>query len=191
VGVAWNSYSISIFEMPEAGFGQRKLFNVGARCRYGVHKHRTPSGWLAHWHWVLVIPLVVLTSCAPPMQNAAVPSVNPTSTGMPTSSAPMPTNMPTATVKPSATFVPLPATATTTSAVATAAQNLITDAIKFTGDVQFPEVLEKMRQDILYLKGVTDVQVGYGEVDVTYNPDQITLKQIETVIEDHGYHVQE
>jgi hypothetical protein len=125
------------------------------------------------------------------MQNAAVPSVNPTSTGMPTSSAPMPTNMPTATVKPSATFVPLPATATTTSAVATAAQNLITDAIKFTGDVQFPEVLEKMRQDILYLKGVTDVQVGYGEVDVTYNPDQITLKQIETVIEDHGYHVQE
>jgi copper chaperone CopZ len=86
---------------------------------------------------------------------------------------------------------PLPATPTVTSVTATSAQNLTTVAIKFTGDVQFPEALEKMRQDILYLKGVTDVQVSYGEVDVTFDPDQITQKQIDTAIEDHGYHVQE
>ncbi len=93
--------------------------------------------------------------------------------------------------EPSPTLTSVPATATATSSEATPERNLKTEAIKFTGDVQFPEVLEKMRQDIFYLKGVTDVKVGYGEVDVTYNPDQITLKQIETVIEDHGYQVQE
>jgi len=100
-------------------------------------------------------------------------------------------NTPTPFQEPSAAFTPLPVTATVTSAAATTDSNLKTEAIKFSGDVQFPEVLEKMRQDIFYLKGVTDVKIGYGEVDVTYDPNKITLKQIETVVEDHGYHVQE
>lgn len=110
-------------------------------------------------------------------------------TSSPTS---LPTDAPTMTGMPGPTSTPLPATATVvTTVAATAAQNLTSVAIKFSGDVQFPEALEKMRQDILYLKGVTDVQVGYGEVDVTFDPNQITQKQIDTVIEDHGYHVQE
>jgi hypothetical protein len=178
--------------MHEAGFRKGKQFNRFATHRQcGVLKHRTPPGWFAHWLWATILPLVLLASCAPPARNTVAPTVNPSSSGVATSPALVPTNTTAPTVKPSATLAPLPAIATATSAAAPSAQNLITDAIKFTGDVQYPEVLEKMRQDILYLKGVTDVQVGYDEVDVTYNPDQITRKQIEAVIEDHGYHVQE
>lgn len=182
VGVAWNGLSISIFEMAKAGFSQMKRFNV---------RTRRLAGRLAYWLWVLVIPLSALTSCAPPAQNTVVPSVKPPPTGEIISPVPTLANTPTPLPEPSATFTPLPATATVTSTVATPDSNLKTDAIKFTGDVQYPEVLDKMRQDIFYLKGVTDVKVGYGEVDVTYDPNKITLKQIETVIEDHGYHVQE
>lgn len=176
--------------MNEAGFLKVKKFIMGARRPYGVRFHRTPSGWFAYWLCVLAIPLFVLTSCAPPAKNTATPHNDAaTSTAvLPTS---MPTDIPTMTVQPSSTSTPLPVTATVMSVTATAAQNLTTAAIKFSGDVQFPEALEKMRQDILYLKGVTEVQVSYGEVDVTYDPSQITQKQIDTVIEDHGYHVQE
>jgi copper chaperone CopZ len=178
--------------MHEADFRKGKQFNINAAHRqYGVLERRTPPGWFAHWLWAMVLPLILLASCAPPAQNTVVPTVNSPSSGIATSPAPLPTNTLAPIVKPSATLAPPPATAAATNTVATSVQNLKTDAIKFSGDVQFPEALEKMRQDILYLTGVTDVQVGYGEVDVTYNPDQITLKQIEVVIEDHGYHVQE
>jgi hypothetical protein len=182
VGVAWNGPSLSIFETAKAGFSKMKGFNVKA--------HRL-AGRLAYWLWVLVIPLSVLTSCAPPVQKTVAPSVKPPPTSKSASPVPTMANTPTPLPEPSATFTPLPVTATVASTVATSDSNLKTDAVKFTGDVQFPEVLEKMRQDIFYLKGVTDVKVGYGEVDVTYDPNKITLKQIETVIEDHGYHVQE
>ena len=176
--------------MNEAGFRKVKKFNMGARRRYGVRWHRTPSGWFAYWLCVLAVPLFVLTSCAPPAQNTAAPPQDATRS-ITSSPTPLPTHAPTMTGLPGSTSTPLPATATVTSVAATAAQNLTSVAIKFSGDVQFPEALEKMRQDILYLKGVTDVQVGYGEVDVTFDPNQITQKQIDTVIEDHGYHVQE
>jgi hypothetical protein len=168
--------------MSKADFRQMKQFNI---------RRRRPAGWLAYWLWLLVIPLFGLAGCAPPTQKTAAPSVNLPSIGMTTSPAATLTNTPNVPPEPSATSTPLPDTATTTNITATPGQHLTTDAIKFTGDVQFPEVLEKMRQDIFYLKGVVDVQVGYNEVDVTYDPDQVTLKQIETVIENHGYHVQE
>lgn len=168
--------------MAEAGFSQMKRFNVKA--------HRL-AGRYVYWLWILVIPLSLLTSCAPPAQETVAPSVKPPPTGEAISPVPTIANTPTPLPEPSATFTPVPVTTTVTSTVATSDSNLKTDAIKFTGDVQYPEVLDKMRQDIFYLKGVTDVKVGYGEVDVTYDPNKITLKQIETVVEDHGYHVQE
>lgn len=148
-------------------------------------------GWLGHLLWVFMISLLLLTSCAPPAQKTIVPSVKPTPISGNATPVSTLANTPTPSPEPSATFTPLPATATVTSATATTDSNLKTEAIKFSGDVQFPEVLEKMRQDIFYLKGVTDVKIGYGEVDVTYDPNKITLKQIETVVEDHGYNVQE
>lgn len=168
--------------MAKAGFSQMKQINVRG-CG--------PDGWLVYLLRVLVVPLFLLTSCTPPVQNTTTPSVTPPSSGTRASPVPTLTNTPTPSQEPSTAFTPLPETATATIAAATPNGNLKTDAIKFTGDVQFPEVLEKMRQDIFYLKGVTDVKVSYGEVDVTYDPNKITLKQIETVIEDHGYHVQE
>jgi copper chaperone CopZ len=167
--------------MPKADIRQMKQVNL---------RRRQPAGWWARQLWMVAIALIGLASCAPPVQKTTAPSVNLPSTGTTPSPVATLANMPTALPEPSATSTPPPATATVTSSSATPSQHLTTAAIKFIGDVQYPEVLEKMRQDIFYLKGVVDAQVGYNEVDVTYDPDQVTLKQIETVIEDHGYHVQ-
>lgn len=44
-----------------------------------------------------------------------------------------------------------------------------------------------MRQDISFLPGVQDVQIGYESAKVTYNPDQVTLEEIMRIIRNHGF----
>lgn len=44
-----------------------------------------------------------------------------------------------------------------------------------------------MRQDISFLSGIQDVQIGYESVKVTYNPDQVNLEEIMKVIRSHGF----
>ena len=61
-----------------------------------------------------------------------------------------------------------------------------TDTIHFSG-VQFPENVEVLRQDISFLPGVRDVQAGYENMMVTYDPEQVSLQEIIETIRSRGF----
>lgn len=127
-----------------------------------------------------------MVSCSQAEEAPVSPPIQtiPTNTTLPNTPTLTPTSLPTApTQTPMPTLMPTQPPPTLTP---TPSGELKTDIIHFAG-VQFPENLEVMRQDISFLSGIRDVQVGYENVEVTYNPEQVSLEEIMKLIRNHGF----
>jgi hypothetical protein len=132
-----------------------------------------------------MILLSFMVSCRQAGEAPMAPStrVRPNNTALPNTPTLTPTTLPTPSPTPTTALTPTQPPPTLTP---TPSGELKTDIIHFSG-VQFPENLEVMRQDISFLSGIQDVQIGYESVKVIYNPDQVNLEEIMKVIRSHGF----
>ncbi len=131
---------------------------------------------------LLAVISVACSQASPPAPTAPPqsPSVAPSSS--------------TTTLAPSRIATLFPPTATPTKisvgVTATASSQLRMDILQFTTIISEDEV-EPIVQTIRNLPGVKDVQTGGQELQVTYDPEQVSRKQFITIIEAHGFHVKE
>lgn len=120
-----------------------------------------------------------------------------TSLSTPTSLPPSPFSVPSPSATlpvPGGTATQVPPVATSTragaSVTATVPSRLQTETFQFSSPISEDEV-EPIIQAIRNLRGVEDIRAGGQDLQVTYNPEQVSRKQIIAIIEGYGHHVKE
>ncbi len=147
---------------------------------------------------IKVVCLAALTLLAagcgqasPPASPAPSPAPTTAASPLPTVPAPSPTAT-AAAVTP--TSIPAPATVAPTPAstggTPTPEVKLVTENFEFTVLVNEDD-LDPILPAIRGLTGVTDVEEGGNSLQITYDPSQVSHKQIVDTIQGYGLHVKE
>ena len=123
---------------------------------------------------LLIVSMALIWSAVACVSTPTATPIPSTATSIPRTATPVP---PTAAPAPSVT-----------SATATTPSNLRQDTLELVAPITEDDA-GTILSDLQNLAGVTDAQTNELAIQITYDPNKITLQQIITVIESYGFHI--